>query len=73
MILNLELIFFSLLYFRNSLKINEGALRFTSIVLSNILLQLLISIEKVQDNYDHINSSEDFNWSLVPSLGEKNE
>ena len=35
--------------------------------------KLLISIEKVQDNYDHINSSEDFNWNLVPSLGENNE
>ena len=32
--------------------------------------KLLISIEKVQDNYDQINSSEDFNWNLVPSLGE---
>ena len=31
--------------------------------------KLLISIDKVQDNYDHIDSSEDFNWSLVPSLG----
>ena len=30
--------------------------------------KLLISIEKVQDNYDHINSSEDFNWNLVPRL-----
>ena len=35
--------------------------------------KLLISIEKVQDNYDHIDSSEDFNWSLVPSLGENIE
>ena len=35
--------------------------------------KLLISIEKVQDNYDHINSSEDFNWNLVPSLGENIE
>ena len=34
---------------------------------------LLISIEKVQDNYDHINSSDDFNWNLVPSLGENIE
>ena len=32
--------------------------------------KLLISIQKVQDNYDHINSSDDFNWNLVPSLGE---
>ena len=32
--------------------------------------KLLISIDKVQDNYDHIDSSEDFNWNLVPSLGE---
>ena len=35
--------------------------------------KLLISIEKVQDNYDHINSSEDFNWNLVPNLGENLE
>ena len=35
--------------------------------------KLLISIEKVQDNYDHINSSDDFNWNLVPSLGENIE
>ena len=35
--------------------------------------KLLISIEKVQDNYDHIKSSEDFNWNLVPSLGENIE
>ncbi len=35
--------------------------------------KLLISIEKVQDNYDHIDSSEDFNWNLVPSLGENIE
>ena len=35
--------------------------------------KLLISIEKVQDNYDHIKSSEDFNWSLVPNLGENLE
>ena len=35
--------------------------------------KLLISIEKVQDNYDHIDSSEDFNWNLVPSLGENLE
>ena len=35
--------------------------------------KLLISIEKVQDNYDHINSSEDFNWSLVPRLGQNFE
>jgi len=32
--------------------------------------KLLISIEKVQDNYDHINSAEDFNWNLVPLLEE---
>ena len=31
--------------------------------------KLLISIEKVQNNYDHIDSSEDFNWNLVPRLG----
>ena len=35
--------------------------------------KLLISIQKVQDNYDHINSSDDFNWNLVPSLGENIE
>ena len=35
--------------------------------------KLLISIEKVQDNYDHIDSSEDFNWNLVPSLEENIE
>ena len=35
--------------------------------------KLLISIEKVQDNYDHINSSDDFNWNLVPSLGKNLE
>ena len=35
--------------------------------------KLLISIDKVQDNYDHIDSSEDFNWNLVPSLGENIE
>ena len=35
--------------------------------------KLLISIEKVQDNYDHIDSLEDFNWSLVPNLGENLE
>ena len=35
--------------------------------------KLLISIEKVQDNYDYIDSSEDFNWSLVPNLGENFE
>ena len=35
--------------------------------------KLLISIEKVQDNYDHINSSEDFNWNLVPRLGQNLE
>ena len=35
--------------------------------------KLLISIEKVQDNYDDINSSEDFNWSLVPRLGQNLE
>ena len=35
--------------------------------------KLLISIEKVQDNYDHIKSSEDFNWNLVPNLGENFE
>ena len=35
--------------------------------------KLLISIEKVQDNYDHIDSSEDFNWNLVPNLGENLE
>lgn len=35
--------------------------------------KLLISIEKVQDNYDHINSSDDFNWSLVPRLGQNFE
>ena len=35
--------------------------------------KLLISIEKVQDNYDHINSSEDFNWNLVPRLGQNFE
>ena len=35
--------------------------------------KLLISLEKVQDNYDHIDSSEDFNWNLVPSLGENIE
>ena len=35
--------------------------------------KLLISIEKVQDNYDHIDSSEDFNWNLVPSLGQNFE
>ena len=32
--------------------------------------KLLISIEKVQDNYDHIDSSEYFNWNLVPRLEE---
>ena len=32
--------------------------------------KLLISIDKVQDNYDHIDSSEDFNWNLVPRLEE---
>ena len=32
--------------------------------------KLLISIQKVQDNYDHIKSSEDFNWNLVPRLGQ---
>ena len=32
--------------------------------------KLLISIDKVQDKYDHIDSSEDFNWNLVPILGE---
>ena len=31
------------------------------------------NIQKVQDNYDHINSSDDFNWNLVPSLGENIE
>ena len=30
--------------------------------------KLLISIEKVQDNYDHIDSAEDFNWNIVPRL-----
>lgn len=35
--------------------------------------KLLISIEKVQDNYDHIKSSEDFNWNLVPRLGQNFE
>ena len=35
--------------------------------------KLLISIQKVQDNYDHINSSDDFNWNLVPSLGKNLE
>ena len=35
--------------------------------------KLLISIEKVQDKYDHIDSSEDFDWNLVPSLGENIE
>ena len=35
--------------------------------------KLLISIEKVQDNYDHIDSSEDFNWNLVPRLGQNFE
>ena len=35
--------------------------------------KLLISIEKVQDNYDHINSTEDFNWNLVPRLGQNFE
>ena len=35
--------------------------------------KLLISIDKVQDNYDHIDSSEDFNWSLVPNLEENLE
>ena len=35
--------------------------------------KLLISIEKVQYNYDHINSSEDFNWNLVPRLGQNFE
>ena len=35
--------------------------------------KLLISLEKVQDNYDHIDSSEDFNWNLVPSLRENIE
>ena len=35
--------------------------------------KLLSSIEKVQDNYDHIDSSEDFNWNLVPSLEENIE
>ena len=35
--------------------------------------KLLISIEKVQDNYDHIDSSDDFNWSLVPNLEENLE
>ena len=32
--------------------------------------KLLISIDKVQDNYDHIDSSEDINWNLVPRLEE---
>ena len=32
--------------------------------------KLLISIDKVQDNYDHIDSLEDFNWNLVPRLEE---
>ena len=35
--------------------------------------KLLISIEKVQDNYDHIKSSEYFNWNLVPRLGQNFE
>lgn len=35
--------------------------------------KLLISIQKVQDNYDHIKSSEDFNWNLVPRLGQNFE
>ena len=35
--------------------------------------KILISIEKVQDKYDHIDSSEDFDWNLVPSLGENIE
>ena len=35
--------------------------------------KLLSSIEKVQDNYDHIDSSEDFNWNLVPRLGQNFE
>ena len=35
--------------------------------------KLLISIEKIQDNYNHIKSSEDFNWNLVPRLGQNFE
>ena len=35
--------------------------------------KLLFSIQKVQDSYDHIDSSEDFNWNLVPRLGQNFE